>query len=61
VIAERPKLAPHVDAIRERLAAVLDVPPDRVGVKGKTNEGMGETGRGEAVIVHAVALLADRA
>jgi 2-C-methyl-D-erythritol 2,4-cyclodiphosphate synthase len=61
VIAERPKLAPHVDAIRERLAAVLDVSPDRVGIKGKTNEGMGETGRGEAIIVHAVALLADRA
>jgi 2-C-methyl-D-erythritol 4-phosphate cytidylyltransferase/2-C-methyl-D-erythritol 2,4-cyclodiphosphate synthase len=57
VIAERPKLAPHVETIRARLAAVLDVAPDRVGVKGKTNEGMGETGRGEAIIVHAVALL----
>jgi 2-C-methyl-D-erythritol 4-phosphate cytidylyltransferase/2-C-methyl-D-erythritol 2,4-cyclodiphosphate synthase len=57
VIAEQPKLAPHVDAIRARLATVLEVPADRVGVKGKTNEGMGETGRGEAIVVHAVALL----
>jgi 2-C-methyl-D-erythritol 4-phosphate cytidylyltransferase/2-C-methyl-D-erythritol 2,4-cyclodiphosphate synthase len=57
VIAERPKLAPHVEAIRARLAAALDVPSDRIGVKGKTNEGMGETGRGEAIVVHAIALL----
>ncbi len=57
VIAERPKLGPHVEAIRARLAPVLDVPPDRIGLKGKTNEGMGETGRGEAIVVHAVALI----
>jgi 2-C-methyl-D-erythritol 4-phosphate cytidylyltransferase/2-C-methyl-D-erythritol 2,4-cyclodiphosphate synthase len=60
VIAERPKLAPHVEAIRVRLAEVLDVGADRVGVKGKTNEGMGETGRGEAIVVHAIALLTNR-
>lgn len=58
VIAERPKVAPHATAIRERLAAVLGVDVDRVSVKGKTNEGVGELGRGEAMAVHAVALVA---
>jgi 2-C-methyl-D-erythritol 4-phosphate cytidylyltransferase / 2-C-methyl-D-erythritol 2,4-cyclodiphosphate synthase len=58
VIAEQPKLAPHIDAIRASLAAVLQVAADAVSIKGKTNEGMGETGRGEAIAVHAVALLA---
>jgi len=57
VVAERPKLAPHVDAIRERLADALGTTVDQVSVKGKTNEGMGEAGRGEGIVVHAVALL----
>jgi 2-C-methyl-D-erythritol 4-phosphate cytidylyltransferase / 2-C-methyl-D-erythritol 2,4-cyclodiphosphate synthase len=57
VIADQPKLAPYVVAIREQLAAALGVAPAAVSVKGKTNEGMGETGRGEGVAVHAVALL----
>jgi 2-C-methyl-D-erythritol 4-phosphate cytidylyltransferase/2-C-methyl-D-erythritol 2,4-cyclodiphosphate synthase len=57
VIAERPKLAPHVDAIRECLASVLGVEIGCVSVKGKTNEGVGEIGRGEAMAVHAVAVL----
>jgi 2-C-methyl-D-erythritol 2,4-cyclodiphosphate synthase len=57
VIAERPKLAPHIAQIRARLAGALEVPVDAVSVKGKTNEGMGEIGRGEGMAVHAVALL----
>ena len=57
VIAERPKLAPHIDAMRANLAEALGVPADRVSVKGKTNEGVGELGRGEAIAVHAIALL----
>ena len=57
VICERPKLAPHVPAIRERLAGVLDIAPRNVSVKGKTNEGMGWIGRGEGIAVIAVALL----
>jgi 2-C-methyl-D-erythritol 2,4-cyclodiphosphate synthase len=57
VILERPKLAPHVDAMRANLAEVLGVSVDRVSVKGKTNEGVGELGRGEAVAVHAIALV----
>ena len=59
IIAERPKLAPHIDAIRGRLAEALGVTIDRVGVKGKTNEGVGDIGRGEAMAVHAVAMLVE--
>lgn len=58
VIVERPKLAPHVPAIRANLARVLDVDEAVVSVKGKTNEGLGEIGRGEAIACHAVATLA---
>jgi len=57
VIAERPKLVPHIDAMRANLAEALGVSLDRISVKGKTNEGVGELGRGEAIAVHAIALL----
>lgn len=57
VILERPKLAPYVDQMRANLAAVLGVSIDRVSIKGKTNEGLGEIGRGEAIAVHAIALV----
>ena len=60
VIAERPKLAPHLEAIRASLAAVLGVDAARVSVKGKTNEGVDAVGRGEAMAVHAVVLVAGR-
>jgi len=58
VIAERPKLLPHVAAIRANLAQALGVDASAVSVKGKTNEGVDALGRGEAIAVHAVALLA---
>jgi 2-C-methyl-D-erythritol 4-phosphate cytidylyltransferase/2-C-methyl-D-erythritol 2,4-cyclodiphosphate synthase len=57
VIVERPKLAPYIDQMRANLAAVLGVSIDRVSIKGKTNEGLGELGRGEALAVHAIALV----
>ncbi len=57
VILEQPKLAPHVDAMRARVAAVLGVPVDAVSIKGKTNEGVDAVGRGEAIAAHAVAVL----
>ena len=60
VIAERPKLAPHLEAIRASLAAVLGVETSRVSVKGKTNEGVDAIGRGDAMAVHAVVLVAER-
>jgi 2-C-methyl-D-erythritol 4-phosphate cytidylyltransferase/2-C-methyl-D-erythritol 2,4-cyclodiphosphate synthase len=60
VVLERPKLSPHADAIRARLAAALDLDPDAVGIKGKTNEGVDAVGRGEAIAAHAVAVLVRR-
>jgi 2-C-methyl-D-erythritol 2,4-cyclodiphosphate synthase len=57
VIAEQPKLAPHIERICGTLAKTLGVDVGAVSVKGKTNEGMGEVGRGEGMAVHAVALL----
>jgi 2-C-methyl-D-erythritol 4-phosphate cytidylyltransferase/2-C-methyl-D-erythritol 2,4-cyclodiphosphate synthase len=57
VVLERPMLAPHVPAIRERLAAVLQLDVSQVSVKGKTNEGVDAVGRGEAIAAHAIVLL----
>ena len=57
VICERPKIGPFSAEMRQNLARILHVGTDRVSVKGKTNEGMGWTGSGEGLAVHAVALL----
>ena len=57
IILEAPKLAPHVQAMRARLAQVLTTPLASVSIKAKTTEGMGYTGDGTGVAVHAVALL----
>jgi 2-C-methyl-D-erythritol 2,4-cyclodiphosphate synthase len=57
VIIERPKLAPHRDAIRAALAAALGVEPGQVNVKASTGEGMGFVGREEGVAALAVATL----
>jgi 2-C-methyl-D-erythritol 2,4-cyclodiphosphate synthase len=60
VVLERPRVGPHVPAIREALAAVLGVDASCVSVKGKTNEGVDAVGRGEAIGAHAVAILRAR-
>ena len=57
IVAERPKLKPHIAAMRDRLAAVLDLNPDQVGVKATTNEKLDATGREEGIAVYAVVLL----
>ena len=57
VIAERPKLKPHILNIRKTLADVLNVTPEQVGVKATTNEGLGPTGREEGIAAYAVVLL----
>lgn len=57
VVAERPKLKPHITTMRDRLAAVLQIQPDRIGVKATTNEKLGPVGREEGIAAYAVALL----
>lgn len=57
VLAERPRLAPYIESMRERLAAVLQTEVELVSVKAKTNEGLDAVGRGEAMAAHAVALI----
>jgi 2-C-methyl-D-erythritol 2,4-cyclodiphosphate synthase len=57
VVMERPKLGPHREAIRERLASVLGLAPARVNVKATTGEGIGFVGRGEGVAALAVVSL----
>lgn len=59
VLAQRPKLAPHIPAMRERLAQAMGIPAGRVSVKATTEEGLGFTGTGEGMAAHAVALLED--
>jgi len=57
IVAEEPPLAPYFHAIREALAALLRVPAEAVGVKAKTFDGMGFTGRGEGILAQAIVLL----
>src|SRR5205814_1430916 len=57
IFAQRPKFSPYKDALRESIARILDLTPDRVGVKAKTGEGVGGVGRGEIIMAQCVALL----
>lgn len=57
VVAERPKLKPHIAAMRDRLSRALNVVPDQVGIKATTNEKLGPVGREEGIVAYAVALL----
>ncbi|NWG30586.1 MAG: 2-C-methyl-D-erythritol 2,4-cyclodiphosphate synthase [Rhodocyclaceae bacterium] len=57
VIAQAPRIAPHVAAMRENIARDLGIAIDRVSVKGKTTERLGFTGRGEGIAAEAVASL----
>jgi 2-C-methyl-D-erythritol 4-phosphate cytidylyltransferase/2-C-methyl-D-erythritol 2,4-cyclodiphosphate synthase len=55
LVCERPRIGPHRDAMRARLAQILDLPPGRVSVKATTTEGMGFPGREEGLLAQAVA------
>ncbi len=57
VIAQAPRLGPHIPAMREHLAADLEAEASQVNVKATTTERMGFTGRGEGIAAHAVVLL----
>lgn len=57
IVAERPKLKPHIEKMRDRLASVLLLQPDQIGVKATTNEKLGPVGREEGIAAYAVTLL----
>ena len=61
VIAQAPRLAPYVDAMRDRIAAALDVAPNQINVKAKTAEKLGPVGQGLAIEARAVVLLSGKA
>ena len=60
VVCQAPKFAPHIPAMRARIAEVLALPVGAVSVKASTEEHMGFTGRGEGIAAHAVCLLTER-
>ena len=57
IVAQAPKLAPHIPAMRERIAQVLGIVPGAVNVKAKTAETLGPVGQGQAIEARAVCLL----
>lgn len=57
IVAQAPKMAPHIGAMRERIAAVLGLTPDQVNVKAKTAEKLGPVGEGRSIEARAVVLL----
>lgn len=58
IIAEKPKISPHLSSIKASLALVLQISPDQLGIKATTNEKVGDIGKGMAMAAHAVVLLA---
>ena len=57
VVAERPKLKPHIEQMRDRLSTVLQLKPDQIGIKATTNEKLGPVGREEGIAAYAVVLV----
>lgn len=61
IVAEAPKISPHLYAMKEALAQVIGIPSARIGIKATTNERMGSIGRGEGIAAMAICLLASKA
>ena len=57
IVAEQPKLKPHLPAMREKLSQVLSLEPDQIGIKATTNENLGPVGREEGLAAYSVVLL----
>jgi len=57
IIAQRPKMAPHIPQMRENIARTLNAGVDQVNVKATTEEGLGFSGRGEGISAHAVVIM----
>jgi 2-C-methyl-D-erythritol 2,4-cyclodiphosphate synthase len=60
IIAQAPKMAPHIDEMRLNIASDCDVPVDRINIKATTTEMLGFEGRGEGIAAQAVCLLAKK-
>lgn len=60
IIAQKPKMAPHIPQMRKNLAEAMGIPEGRVNVKATTEEGLGFTGRGEGIASQAVCLLEEK-
>jgi 2-C-methyl-D-erythritol 2,4-cyclodiphosphate synthase len=60
IVAQAPRMAPHISSMRERIASALDLPSSAVNVKAKTAESMGPVGEGLAIEARAICLLAAR-
>ena len=60
IIAQKPKMAPHIQTMRENIARVCGVEVDRINVKATTEEGLGFTGTGEGISAHCVLLLTQK-
>lgn len=61
VVAQKPRLAPYIEAMKEKIALVLNIPVGNVGIKATTSEGLGFEGREEGISAQAVALLINKA
>lgn len=61
IVAQAPKMAPHIEKMRENIAKVLEIPASAVNVKATTEEKLGFTGRKEGISAHAVALIMEKA
>jgi 2-C-methyl-D-erythritol 2,4-cyclodiphosphate synthase len=57
IVAEEPKMAPHIPAMKAALAPILGIPESSLGIKAKTNEGLGPVGEKRAISCYAVALI----
>jgi 2-C-methyl-D-erythritol 2,4-cyclodiphosphate synthase len=57
IVCEKPRIAPHVQAIKDSLSQIMGLPGDRIGIKATTTDRMGFTGRGEGIASYAVALI----
>ncbi len=57
IMAEQPKFASHIDRMRERIAELIDIPADHVGLKAKTGEGIGAVGHAQAIAARCVVLV----
>lgn len=60
IVAEAPRLAPHIERMKEALCPILGLPRDHLGIKAKTNEGLGPVGEKKAVACWAVVLVGEK-